>query len=188
MKRKPWAVFLDRDGTLVRNAHHPVRPEQLTPYPGAGEALRTLRRAGARLVVVSNQSAVARGLLDEAGLRRLDRHLKALLRAEGVRLDATFYCPHHPDFTGPCRCRKPAPGMVRDGLRATGADPGRSWIVGDTAADLEAGRAMGLRTVLVLTGHGRRDRARVLRAGLADFVVRDLTGAARRILAADDAG
>jgi D-glycero-D-manno-heptose 1,7-bisphosphate phosphatase len=184
VKSRNWAVFLDRDGTLVRNAHHPVRPDQLVPYAGVGEALRRLRRAGARLAVVSNQSAVARGLLDEAGLARMDRHLRALLRAEGVRLDRTDYCPHHPDFTGPCRCRKPAPGMIRAGLRALGVSARRSWMVGDTADDLAAGRTSGLRTVLVLTGHGRRDRTRVLREGLADHVTRDLAGAARRILEA----
>jgi len=178
-----WAVFLDRDGTLIRDAVHPVRPGDLRLYANTGSALHDLRGGGARLVVVSNQSAVARGLLDRPGLRRLDRRLRDLLRAHGVALTATYYCPHHPDFTGPCSCRKPRPGMIDRGLSRLRL-PGRAcYLVGDTAEDLEAGRRRGLTTVLVLTGHGRRHWDRARRRGLADAVVRDIAGAARWILA-----
>ena len=184
---KRWGVFLDRDGTLVPDARHATRPEQLRLYPSVGPALRQLAEAGAKLAVVSNQSAVARGLLDGPGLRRMDRRLRELLAGERVRLDRTDYCPHHPDFTGPCDCRKPAPGMVLRGLRGLRLSPRRCWLVGDTASDLAAARAAGLRTVLVLSGHGRRHREDVIRRGLADHVVRDLLGAARRILESGEA-
>lgn len=182
MRRKRWAVFLDRDGTLLPDAGHATRPEQLVLYPGAGEALVSLREAGAKLVVVSNQSAIARGWLDDAGLARMDRRLRSLVRAEGARLDATFYCPHHPRYTGPCSCRKPEPGMIRNGLRRFDLDPGNCFLVGDTRSDMEAGRRAGLRTVLVLTGYGRRARREVLRRKLADKITRNLAGAARWIL------
>jgi len=182
MSAGAWGVFLDRDGTLVRNAHHPVRPEQLVLYPAVCPALAALDAAGARLVIVSNQSAVARGLLDEGGLKRMDRRLRRLLATCGVVPAGTYYCPHHPEFTGTCDCRKPAPGLLRKGLETSGLKPERCTMVGDTLGDLRAGRAAGMRTVLVLTGHGRRDRAAALDLGLADRVCRDLGGAARWIL------
>lgn len=178
-----WGVFLDRDGTLVPDAVHPVRPDQLRLYPAAGAGLRTLARAGAVLLVVSNQSAVARGLLDLAGLRRLDRRLKALAAGEGARIRRAYYCPHHPDYTGPCSCRKPGAAMLRAGLGEFGLDRRRSFVVGDTVNDLRAGRSAGVGTVLVLTGHGRAARGEAVRGGLADHVARDLAGAARWIVA-----
>lgn len=182
-----WAVFLDRDGTLVPDVVHPTEPRDLRLYAAAGPALRALRQEGAALVVVSNQSAVARGLLTRDGLRRLDRRLRDLLRGQGVALTATYYCPHHPDFTGPCACRKPRPGMIDQGLRRLRL-PGRAcYLVGDTADDLDAGRRRGLTTVLVLTGHGRAERARVRRRGLADMEAHHLSQAARWILAREQA-
>lgn len=177
-----WAVFLDRDGTLVRDAHHAVRPEQLELFPGAGDALRLLAGAGARLVLVSNQSAMARGLLTVGGLRAMDRRIRGLVAAERVRLSRTYYCPHHPDFSGPCRCRKPEPGMLEEGLRDLGLEAGNCYVIGDTAADLAAGDRLGIPGVLVLTGHGRRDRADALDRGLARHVARDLLGAARWVV------
>ena len=110
MKRDPWAVFLDRDGTLGPDRGHAVRPEQLSLYPGTVPGLIAPRRAGARIVVVSNQSVVARGWLDERGLRGMDRRLRALVREGGARIDGTYYCPHHPRYSGSCSCRKPKPG------------------------------------------------------------------------------
>jgi histidinol-phosphate phosphatase family protein len=180
--RGTWLVFLDRDGTLVPDAGYMTRPEQLRLYPSVGPALRRLRGAGARLAVVSNQSVVARGGLDPAGLARMDRRLKALVREAGARLDRTEYCVHHPDFTGPCPCRKPGTLMIRRGLRAFGTAAADSFLIGDTASDLEAGRRAGLRTVLVLSGLGRVERGGVARRKLADHVARDLDAAARWIL------
>jgi len=177
-----WAVLLDRDGTMVRNRHHPTRPEQLRLYEGAGEALRRLQDAGARLILVSNQSAIARGLLDARGLARMDRALRGMLRPFGVHLSGSYYCPHHPDFTGPCRCRKPRPGLIRDALRDHGLRARDAYLVGDSRTDLQAGRACRLTTVLVLTGYGRGQRTAALRAGEADHVSRDLAAAAGWIL------
>jgi len=177
-----WGVFLDRDGTLVPDAVHPVRPDQLHFYAGTGRGLRLLSGAGALLAVVSNQSAVARGLLSETGLDRLDRRLRELFRGEGVGLAAAYYCPHHPEFTGPCTCRKPSPEMIERGLRELGIAREASFLVGDSRADLEAGRRAGVATVLVLTGHGRRSREEVLDLGLADHVAGNLSSAARWIV------
>ena len=179
---RDWGVFLDRDGTLVPDRHHPVRPEQLNFYQRTGEALKTLRGAGARLLVVSNQSAVARGLLTPAGLDAMDRRLRKLARDHGGRIDQTYYCPHHPDFTGSCVCRKPKPGLIRQGLREFSLKPRECFLVGDTITDMEAGRGAGLKTVLVLTGRGRRARGEVQRRKTADKIVRDIGGATVWIL------
>lgn len=177
----PWTVFLDRDGTLVPNRHYPVRPDQLTPYAGAPRALRTLARAGASLVLVSNQSAVGRGLLTRAGLRTLDEALQRRFR--GVNFAATYYCPHLPGKKGPaCTCRKPRPGMVLRGLQKTKASPKDSFLIGDSWSDMQAGRRAGVTTVMVLTGSGRRDRGRAEARGWVDKVTRNVETASAWIL------
>ena len=167
---------------MVPDAGYMVRPEQLRFYARTADALRKLKDAGAVLLVVSNQSAVGRGLMDDRGLKRMDRRLRDLARTAGAPLDQTYYCPHHPEATGPCDCRKPAPGMIEQGLREFSLDPDRSFLVGDTVADLQAGRQMGLTTILVLTGRGREARARSAHEGLADAVVRDVDRAAEWVL------
>src|SRR5690606_37123453 len=130
------AIFLDRDGTLVHPRHYPSRPEHLHLYDGMSPELRRLQAAGFRLVVVTNQSGIARGYFTEDDLRRMHDHLAASLGREGVRLDAIYYCPHHPEGTIPalarrCGCRKPAPGMLERAARDLGIDLPRSWLVGD---------------------------------------------------------
>jgi len=176
-----WGVFLDRDGTLVPDSGYMTRPEDLRLYARVGEGLRLLRRAGARLLVVSNQSAVGRGLLDARGLARMDRRLRALLREVGAPLDGTYYCPHYPETDGGCDCRKPAPGLLLRGLREHDLDPARSFLIGDTVSDVEAARRAGVTPVLVLTGRGLRSRD-AARRGPAGAVVRDVAAAARWIL------
>lgn len=156
---RPWAVFLDRDGTLLRLVPYLRDPERARLYRDTVAALRLLRAAGARLVVVTNQAGVARGLMTRADVARVNQRLMALLAVEGVWLDAIEVCPHHPDFTGPCRCRKPAPGLLTRAARRLGLDLARSWMVGDGPGDLEAGEAAGTRTALVRTGYGK-DTAR----------------------------
>jgi len=176
-----WGVFLDRDGTLVPDTGYMTRPEDLRLYARSGAGLRLLRRHGAKLLVVSNQSVVGRGLLDARGLARMDRRLRGLAREAGAPLDGTYYCPHHPEVDGRCACRKPAPGLLRRGLRDHGLTPARCYLIGDTTSDMEAGRRAGVTPILVLTGLGRRERRRAGRK--AEVVVRDLESAARWILA-----
>jgi histidinol-phosphate phosphatase family protein len=179
---KAWGVFLDRDGTLVPDSGYMVDPGQLRLFPPVGDALASLRGEGAALVLISNQSAVARGLMDDAGLELMDRRLHELVEATGNRLDRTYYCTHHPDFGGACTCRKPSPEMILRGIDELGLDAGSSFLIGDTVTDLEAGRAAGVRTVLVLTGLGGVSRSDAEARGLADVVVSDLSAAAQWIL------
>jgi D-glycero-D-manno-heptose 1,7-bisphosphate phosphatase len=151
------AVFLDRDGTLVHPRHYPTRPEQLRLYDGMTGSLRRLRAAGFRLVVITNQSGIARGYLTEHELERMHHHLAAELAAEGVRLDAIYHCPHHPDGIVPalavrCDCRKPQPGMLLRAAEDLRLDLTRSWLVGDILDDVEAGNRVGCHTLLVDIG------------------------------------
>jgi D-glycero-D-manno-heptose 1,7-bisphosphate phosphatase len=156
------AVFVDRDGVLNALVPDPGsgRPESpltagaVALIPGAAEALRRLSDAGWRLVGVSNQPAAAKGTATLEELRAVHERVIGLLAAEGVRFDDFRLCLHHPDgvvaeLSGACECRKPAPGMLLDGGRTLGVDLAESWMVGDTDADVEAGRAAGCRTILI---------------------------------------
>ncbi|CAL9351112.1 D-glycero-alpha-D-manno-heptose-1,7-bisphosphate 7-phosphatase [Streptomyces sp. enrichment culture] len=148
------AVFLDRDGTLTEPRHYPCRPEDLVLQPGVASPLRALRDAGYALVLVTNQSGLARGLFDRRALDAMHVHLRGLLAASDLALDGIYVCPHHVDGTVPelsvaCECRKPAPGMLLRAGRELGLDLRRSWMVGDFLTDVEAGLRAGCRTALV---------------------------------------
>ncbi len=175
------AVFLDRDGTLIRDrpGYYLKRAEEVRVYRRVPEALGLLRRAGYRLVVVTNQSGLARGFFDRAGLARIHARLARDLRRGGARLDAIYFCPHHPDDA--CRCRKPLPFLARRAARDMGLDLAASVVVGDKRADLGLARALGIPGVLVLSGHGRHELSKAKPFKPA-AVRRDLLGAARWIL------
>jgi D-glycero-D-manno-heptose 1,7-bisphosphate phosphatase len=156
------ALFLDRDGVINELAFDPVdgrcesplRPEDAHLVPGAAAALRTLQDGDALMVVVSNQPAAAKGKATLADLRAVHDRIVELLAQEGVRIADWRYCHHHPEavmpeLRGPCGCRKPQPGMLLDAAREHDIDLGRSWMIGDSDADVEAGRAAGCRTILI---------------------------------------
>jgi D-glycero-D-manno-heptose 1,7-bisphosphate phosphatase len=185
--RRPWGVFLDRDGTLLHLVPYLSDPARVRLYRGAAAALARLRGAGARLVVVTNQSGVARGFFPRQAVDRVNARMKALLAAEGVRLDAVEVCPHLAAVTGPCDCRKPAPGMILKAAHRFGIDLAASWTIGDNASDLDAARAAGTRGALVLTGYGRTT-ARTRAGKRADVTGRTLGAVVARILAARAAG
>lgn len=155
------AVFLDRDGTINVERDYLYRPEEFVFIPGAVEAIRQFNRSGFLVVVVSNQSGVARGYYGEEEVRLLHRHIDRLLQEAGARVDAWYFCPHHPDGREPynrsCECRKPKTGMLRQAAEELGIDLKRSWMIGDKLIDVEAGLAAGCRSVLVLTGYGREE-------------------------------
>jgi D,D-heptose 1,7-bisphosphate phosphatase len=148
------AIFLDRDGTLIVNRHYGSDPDGIQLLDGVVEGLLELREAGYKLILVSNQSGVARGYFDEGSVARMHDRLQRILDRHGAALDGLEYCPHHPEgITAPyaveCSCRKPAPGMLRRAARKHGVNLSASWMVGDIEADIEAGRQAGARTVLV---------------------------------------
>jgi mannose-1-phosphate guanylyltransferase/phosphomannomutase len=151
-------VFLDRDGVLNVDTDLVRRPEELELLPGAAEAIAVLNRCGIRCIVVTNQPVIARGLCTEETLAAIHRKLHDLIRAAGGELAAIYHCPHHPEshhgegveaLRRACRCRKPAPGLLLQARRELGLDLARCVMVGDRATDIRAGRAAGIRTVLV---------------------------------------
>ncbi|MET7854123.1 HAD-IIIA family hydrolase [Streptomyces avermitilis] len=175
------AVFLDRDGTLTLPRHYPARPKDLVLQPGISTPLRQLQDRGWALVVVTNQSGLARGYFGEPELAAMHRYLRELLAKAGVRLDGIYHCPHHPDGVVPglavrCSCRKPRPGMLTTAAAQLDIDLTASWMVGDFASDVEAGRHAGCRTALV--GPGRPMDGPSVRA---DVVTRTTSAALRHI-------
>jgi D-glycero-D-manno-heptose 1,7-bisphosphate phosphatase len=153
------AVFLDRDGTINEELGHLADPDRLRLVSNAGRAIRRLNLAGFRVVVVTNQAGIARGLLTEETLDRIHDALRAALADEGACLDGLYYCPHHPTEGRPpyrtaCDCRKPATGMLTTAAADLGLDLARSFFVGDTRSDMDAARASGCRFVLTRTGYG----------------------------------
>ncbi len=157
MKR---AVFLDRDGTLIAQVHHLTNPADVRLLPGAAEALRLLHEAGYLCLVVTNQSVIGRGLLDEAGLARVHQRMNELLAQADAHVDAIYHCPHAPVREGDRAAvehpdRKPGPGLLLRAAREWNLDLAQSWMVGDMLSDTGAGRNAGCRgSVLVRTGHG----------------------------------
>jgi len=148
------AIFLDRDGTLVHPYHYPSGPEHLRLYDNIGSALWTLQRMGFLLIVITNQSGIARGYFSEEDLLRMHTHLRTELARWDVHLDAIYHCPHHPDGTIPelairCDCRKPQPGMLLRAAHDYTLDLTHSWFIGDILDDVEAGNRAGCRTILV---------------------------------------
>ncbi len=155
------AVFLDRDGTLNVEKNYLYRFEDWEWIPGAIDAIRRFNCAGFLVIGVTNQAGVARGMYSETDVHRLHQQIDAELAALGARIDAYYYCPHHPEYGDKtaCDCRKPAPGMILRAQEDWDIDLSRSYIVGDKSADVEAGLAAGLTPILVTTGYGAESRA-----------------------------
>jgi D-glycero-D-manno-heptose 1,7-bisphosphate phosphatase len=178
------AIFLDKDGTLIEDVPYNVDPARIRLLPGAAEGLRALHRAGFLLVVVSNQSGVARGYFPESALAGVEARLRELLAAAGAPLAGFYYCPHHPDgvvleYAVSCLCRKPSHGMLVRASREHGIDRRASWFVGDILDDMEAGHRAGCRTVLV--NNGGETLWELSPDRTPDFVAPDLAVAARII-------
>jgi histidinol-phosphate phosphatase family protein len=179
------AIFIDKDHTLIPDIPYNVDPERITLTPGAGEALCRLQAAGYALVVVSNQSGVARGLFPVSALVGVEEKVRQLLAPYGVALDGFFFCPHHPegntrDYAIDCSCRKPLPGLLYRASRILELDLTRSWMVGDIWSDMAAGRAAGCRTIL-FTYH--TELARELPRSFPDHTAATFDEAATLILA-----
>ena len=173
------AVFLDLDGTIIEDTGFLGDPAAVRLLPGAAGAIARLNRAGLPAIVVTNQSGIARGLLDETAYERVARRLDEALSAEGARLDAHYHCPHHPDLTGPCECRKPGPLLYRRAAADHGLDLARSWWVGDRVRDVVPAERFGGRGLLV----GQPSANELTATTAARFpVVRDLAAAVDIIL------
>ena len=152
------AVFLDKDGTLLEDVPYNVEPEKMRPAAGVMEGLRRLADTGMPLIVVSNQSGLAMGKFDEAGLEPMLHRLREMFREAGAELAGFHYCPHHPAalvdaYRVVCGCRKPSSGLFHIAARQHEVDLSRSWMVGDILDDIEAGRKAGCRSILIDNGN-----------------------------------
>jgi len=176
------AAFLDRDGTLIVDADYLARPEGVQLIPGATDAVRRLNEAGVVVVVITNQSGIARGLLTEDDYARVEARVALMFSEAGARIDASYHCPHHPAITGQCNCRKPALGMYEEARDDLGLDTAQSLFVGDRWRDVGPGIALGGRAILVTspaTPHDdlmRAERDAETAPSLGDAVSRYLAG------------
>ena len=182
-------VFLDRDGTLIEEQDYLSDPDLVIPIPGAAEGLRLLAENGLLLGVVSNQAGLARGIISESQLDAVHARFVALFREQGVFFDAVEYCPHHPEgiverYRLECDCRKPATGMAERILSRLSVPPSWSrWVVGDKLIDVEMGKRLGARSVLVSTGYGVEEAERCAERGISpDAYLNDIHEAARWIV------
>jgi D-glycero-D-manno-heptose 1,7-bisphosphate phosphatase len=162
------AVFLDRDGTLMRDVDYCGNPHDVHLLPGVSDALRLLQQRGFKLIVVTNQSGIGRGYFDEQQYKAVEAELDRQLGPGTVV--ATYYCPHLPDDG--CKCRKPSPELIFKAAREHDVDLTRSFFIGDKSSDIECGKNAGVRTILVRTGYGNATED-----STADFVANDLVGA-----------
>jgi len=157
------AVFLDRDGTIIEDTDYISSPAQIKFIPGAVEAVNKLKQAGYKIIIISNQSGVARGILSEDMLQTIDKVIHRAILSGGGQVDGSYYCPHHPEhgvypYKQACECRKPHTGMIKKAVREHDIDLSKSFLVGDHATDIETARRAGLRSAFVLTGHGKEEK------------------------------
>ena len=174
------AVFLDRDGTIIEDVAYLRDTEQVRLLPGAANAIKRLNASGFLAIVVTNQSGIARGLLSRNDYQLTERRVDELLAQDGARLDAHYFCPHLPELTGPCDCRKPGALLYRQAAEQFHIDLRRSWWVGDRVRDVLPANALGGRGILVLSAAGQAEAADEKAGRFAQ--VSDLAGAVDRIL------
>jgi len=146
------AVFLDRDGTLIEEVNFLSRLEDVRLFPFSAEAIKLLNDNGFLVILITNQSGIARGFFNEKNLHKIHAKLKAELIESNAKFDAVYFCPHHADDN--CTCRKPKTGMIEQAQKDFSIDLENSWMIGDKAIDVQTGFNAGTKTALVLTGYG----------------------------------
>ncbi len=184
-RRGHKAAFIDRDGTLIEEREFLTEEKDIEIFPHTPAAVRLLRELGYLLVVVSNQSGVARGLLTEQRMFEINEEIFRRLDRQDARPDLFFYCPHHPDaavreYAVNCQCRKPSPGMIRMAQQVVEIDVQRSVSIGDKLSDVSLCQQLGGTGILVLTGYGQSERTHIELSGTyPDYIARDILDAAQ---------
>ncbi len=174
------AIFLDRDGTINEDVNFLSKPEQLILIDGSAEAIKEANELGLKVIVFTNQSGIARGYFTEDDLHRVHKRLDELLAQKGARIDAYYYCPHHPvegngEYKVECECRKPKDGMLQRASREQNIDLKKSFVIGDRCIDIQAGKTAGATTILVLTGYGKDEYKKCKDENLEpDFIAESL--------------
>ena len=160
------AVFLDRDGVICEDVGYLTEVSQLQLIPDAAQAVHLLNSSGLKVIIITNQSGVARGYFSEAQVREIHREMGKLLSTQRAYIDAIYYCPHYPEGTiehyrRECDCRKPSPGMLTQAANDHGIDLAQSYLVGDKLTDIECAQRAGARGILVLTGYGKDEEEKI---------------------------
>jgi D-glycero-D-manno-heptose 1,7-bisphosphate phosphatase len=176
------AIFIDKDGTLIHDVPYNVNPDRIVLYTGTIQALASLKELGYLVIVISNQSGVARGYFEEHALEAVKERLGILLGDVGI--DGFYYCPHHPHgtverYTVECDCRKPQPGMILQAAKDFQVDLSQSWMIGDILSDAEAGNRAGCKTILINNGNETEWEMNSLRKPA--YIVKDLVEASQLI-------
>jgi len=174
------SVFLDRDGTINREVNYLNNPDNLELLPRAAEAIKMLNEAGYKVVIITNQSAIARGFLTTERLNKIHERLLRLLSLREAKIDAIYYCPHHPNEN--CKCRKPRPGLILEASKEHNIELSGSYVIGDKLIDIEAGKRAGCKTILVKTGYGEEEINNINDSNRPDLIVDDLYEAAKIIV------
>lgn len=169
-------VFLDRDGTIIEDKVFLGNPEEIEFFPGSVEAIKILKKLGYRIVVISNQSGIGRGILTEKMVKEVNVRFLQSLKEKGARVDALYFCPHHPDDY--CNCRKPKTGLIERAEAELELDLKNAVVIGDHLCDIQLGKNIGAKTILVLTGHGKKEIDELKNANVKpDFIADDLLDA-----------
>ena len=174
------AVFLDRDGTVVDDPGFLHEPGKVKLLPGAAQAIKKLNEHGFLVIIVTNQSGIARGLYTVGDYESVQRRLIELLEKQGAHIDGAYFCPHHPQFTGRCDCRKPGSKLFQEAQQAFDIDFTRSWWIGDRLSDVQPARVLDGHGILVATGDGNLHQGQARALGV--MVVADLAAAADEIV------
>jgi len=174
------AVFLDRDGTVVDDPGFLHEPGKVKLLPGAAQAIKKLNEHGFLVIIVTNQSGIARGLYTVEDYEGVQRRLIELLEKQGAHIDGAYFCPHHPQFTGRCDCRKPGSKLFQEAQQALDIDFTRSWWIGDRLSDVQPARVLDGHGILVATGDGNLHQGQARALGV--MVVADLAAAADEIV------
>ncbi len=161
MKNKKLAIFLDRDGVINKEVNYLSNPNDFEFIDGSIKALQILKKKGYILIIITNQTGIARGYFTEITLSKIHDKMLKILKINNVLIDNIFYCPHHPEFTGTCNCRKPKSGMITQALEKYNIDLENSYVVGDTINDIKTGKNAHCKTALVLTGYGKKEQKKI---------------------------
>ncbi len=160
-KKSKKAIFLDRDGVINKEVSYLSDPKNFEFIEESIEALKLLKKKKFLLIIITNQAGIARGLFTEEILKSIHDKMIGILKQNNIEIDDIYYCPHHPEFTGQCDCRKPNPGMILKAKLKHNINLNDSYMVGDTLKDIQTGNAANCKTVLLLTGYGKEEQKKI---------------------------
>ncbi len=186
VKRSRRAVFLDQDGTIIKYVDLLTDPKKVLLLPKAADAIRKMNKLGFLVLIVTNQPVIARGLMSENGLEKIENRIISLLAKKGAKSDGILFCPHHPEATlkryrKKCGCRKPEPGMILKAAKKYNINLKKSFMIGDALIDVVAGHRAGVKSILVKTGPGHERLDKIYRNERPDFKAKDLMEAVKFI-------